>query len=123
MNSYKIGYSFERRVKNYFEERGCLVFRQGKSKFPDLIVIERPAPGNYYPNVIFVECKVNGYLNKEEKDKFEKMHDALKRHCDIMVASRKGKELILKHIYRDDHKPGWKKAERESKKAVDELRC
>lgn len=45
---YAKGYYFERRVKKHYEDLGFFVVRQGKSAFPDLIVVK---------DALFVECK------------------------------------------------------------------
>ena len=79
--SYQKGYRWERRVKAYFEGLGCVVFRQGKSRFPDLLVFsgkDRKIP------VFFVECKWNKYLSKKERDASE----VLQRFAPFSVAER-----------------------------------
>ena len=38
--NYQKGYNFERKVKRFLEKGGWVVFRQGKSSFPDLICIK-----------------------------------------------------------------------------------
>lgn len=59
--AYAKGYRWERQVKAMFEKQECLVIRQGKSRFPDLIVFTYDGP-------MFIECKVGKYLTKGEKD-------------------------------------------------------
>ena len=65
--SYRKGYRFEKEVQKWFEERGYLVFRQGKSKFPDLIAIPRK---DCCPSAArLIECKYNKKPTKEEIEK------------------------------------------------------
>jgi len=78
--SYRIGYNFELRVKRHLEKKGWLVFRQGKSKFPDLICIRVYAETFNttkitHPQVMLVECKVNKYLSKKESEEFKKLKE------------------------------------------------
>ena len=72
---YRIGYNFEMRVKKHLEKKGWLIFRQGKSKFPDLICIKpfKNLMGNIsinMPQVMLVECKVGKYISEKERDMF-----------------------------------------------------
>lgn len=53
VNKYKKEYKFERKCKKWLEMSFDLVIRQGKSKFPDLIVINKN-------QIWLVECKYNG---------------------------------------------------------------
>lgn len=85
MTPYKKGYRFERRVKKFLESQGYLVFRPGKSSFPDLIVIQpRTAI------ISLVECKVNKYLKKEEK---ERAREFRKLGLAFKVAYREGRKI------------------------------
>lgn len=70
--NYLIGYRFERRVIKTLEEEGYLVFRQGKSKFPDLIAIK---DNDGHIDVKILECKVRKYLSKEEKEEARRIHE------------------------------------------------
>ncbi len=75
--SYAIGYRFEQRVKKYMKNKGWNVLRQAKSAFPDLLCWRHKGyilEGNikndkYIYEIVFIECKCNKYLNKEEKEK------------------------------------------------------
>lgn len=58
-NKYKKGYQFERKCRKWLEMSFDLVIRQGKSKFPDLIAINKN-------QIWLVECKYNGKITKEE---------------------------------------------------------
>jgi len=80
--SYIRGYNFERRVIKHFESMGYIVIRQGKSKFPDLWVID-PVTQKAFP----CECKINKYLNKSER---EKAIELTKKGFRFRVAYRKG---------------------------------
>ena len=73
--SYAKGYRFERKVKKHFEDMGWYVVRQGKSAFPDLICIKNSGiPDIVYSNFVkFVECKMNKYLSRKEKEDFKEL--------------------------------------------------
>ena len=88
--SYRIGYNFERRVKKHFENLGYMVIRQGKSRFPDLLVIERGTT-----KIFFVECKVRGCLDVEEN---AKALDIVLDKIPFKVAYRRGKKLLIKNF-------------------------
>jgi Holliday junction resolvase len=61
---YQKGYTFEKRVQKYFEERDFFVVRSAGSKgVADLVVI-RP-----YRLPIFVQCKYGKNITTEEKMK------------------------------------------------------
>lgn len=79
---YQKGYRFEKRVQKDLEDGGFLVFRQGKSAFPDLLVFGR---GSYF----LVECKYgqNPRLSKEERARFQEM----KKKTDATMLSAYGK--------------------------------
>jgi Holliday junction resolvase len=62
LTNYEIGRNFEYRVIKYLRENGFFVVRSAKSSFPDILAV-RKSTGK----TICVECKVNGYLNHEEK--------------------------------------------------------
>jgi Holliday junction resolvase len=102
--SYRIGYRFERRVIADLKEQGWTVFRQSKSSFPDLICFKYLK--EYGTMVMFVECKVNGYLSKEEKLKAEKI--ARKLNVKFYVALRKNRNIEYKEV------KWWLKSNKES---------
>ncbi len=68
MNNKGKGIRFERQVRKYLEDKGFFVVRQASSKFPDIIAIDKI-------NVYFIECKVNKYISKEEREKFKQLYD------------------------------------------------
>lgn len=93
--NYRIGYNFENRVRKYFQVRDYLVIRSGKSSFPDLVAIK---PRSYVlsggnADVLLIECKVNGYLSKEE---IRKANEFIAQGFNFKVAFRKGKKLMFK---------------------------
>ena len=105
--SYRIGYVFERKVKKFLEdEYGDIVFRQGKSRFPDLIDITTLG------EVAFIECKVNGRLSDEEIKRALEL--TIKTKSLFLIASKNRKlrknNIILMTIgeyierYRQDKK-------------------
>ena len=75
--SYLIGYRFENRVKKHLEKEGFVVFRQGKSAFPDLICLSEDG-------TMLVECKVGKYLSKKEKERAKELAVL----CPFIVAHR-----------------------------------
>lgn len=72
--SYAKGYRFEKKVQKHFESDGWYVIRQGKSAFPDLVCI-MGVEQHWVCNVMFVECKMNKYLSKKEKEAFKKLKE------------------------------------------------
>lgn len=86
---YRRGYSFERRVIKYFESLGYYVVRQGKSKFPDLVVLMK----NKIP--LFIECKVRGYLSEWEK---REVCHLVNKGFNFQVAYREGRVLRFKVV-------------------------
>lgn len=68
------GTQFEHRVRDYFREGGFFVVRQASSAFPDLIVFKK-VKYSLGTNAMFVECKVNGNLSKEEIEKLIKLRE------------------------------------------------
>lgn len=59
------GYRFEQRVKHLLANQGFFCVRQGRSAFPDLVVITEN-------KTYLIECKVNKYISKEERRKLIK---------------------------------------------------
>jgi len=111
--SYIKGYNFQQRVKKYLEKKGFITVVRPRSKFPDITAYTRMGSQvstvithsdkqiklNVDPFIVFdIECKVNGYLNKTEKEK------ALQRlkegKCNaFFVAYRKKRKLQFKGIW------------------------
>ena len=90
---YRKGYNFERRVLKHFEKQGWYVIRQGKSRFPDLWLLK--------PNeVIPIECKVNKYLSKKEK---EQVRNLLNIGFEFYVAYRVNRKLKFDKYERDKY--------------------
>ena len=83
---YRRGYNFERRVKAHIEKMGIYVIRQGRSRFPDLICI-----GN--GEAFFVECKVDGYLSKQERSRAQEI--VKKTGCRFYVAGRVERRIVF----------------------------
>ncbi len=88
--SYKKGYNFERRVKKFLESEGYLVMRNAKSRFPDGLAVKKG-------DIFLYECKVNKYLNKEEKKKAKELMQIT--GLRFVVFYREGKKL-RKYIYK-----------------------
>jgi hypothetical protein len=114
------GKEFENKVKKYLEEQGFMVIRFDKqvdlkenklitskpkfnpftkrimvmsSGFPDFICFKREKDFN---KIIFVECKINGYLNKEEKEKASWLIYTF--NFEFFVAKKDEKEIKLVKI-------------------------
>ena len=91
---YRRGYVFEKRVQKEFEKSGFYVIRQGKSAFPDLIIIG-PQVKDGFTHVIMCECKVGKYLSKEEKLKAQGF---IKLGFPFIVASREGRKIMIEEV-------------------------
>jgi len=93
---YKRGYKFEKRVQRFYEEIGFFVVRQGKSAFPDLIVISEAFTSLHGGHsVTMIECKINGIISKQEK---ERARELIKKGFMFKVAYREGKKLLFKEV-------------------------
>jgi Holliday junction resolvase len=93
-NSRRIGYGFECRVRKHFQKLGYMVIRQGRSRFPDLVMIK---PGETF----FCECKVNKYLSMEEKAEAKKI---IEFGIPFRVAYRKNRKLLFYEIKKEERK-------------------
>ena len=93
MSSYTKGYRFEKRVQKYFEKEGWVVFRQGKSSFPDLIAIKKGV-------FCFIECKYSkkgkGYLSKEEVTRGREI--AIKTGGKFIKATNEKRKILLEEL-------------------------
>lgn len=82
MSSKSKGAEFERRTKKRLEELGFYVIRQRQpsfkfracAQFPDLIALPPLNNPERLTEPLFIECKVNKYLSKDEKQKFRDIH-------------------------------------------------
>lgn len=94
--SYLIGYRFQRHVKACLEKEHWNVIIQPRSKFPDMVMwkISKLSDDTYYPiyDVCMVECKVNKYLNKEEKEKGKELLKE-KKCSRFLIAYREKRKL------------------------------
>jgi Holliday junction resolvase len=93
--SYLKGYAFERRVKQQKEADGFVVYRQGKSAFPDLICIKRVmTPLTEWKTVVeLVECKVNeDDFSAEETERLRALRERTGARC--LLAYRATNPLI-----------------------------
>lgn len=82
--SYRKGYNFERRVKQFLEREGYLVMRNAKSRFPDGLAVRKG-------DIFLYECKVNKYLSKEEKKKAKELKKLT--GLRFVVFYREGKKI------------------------------
>lgn len=119
--SYRIGYNFQRRVVKYLEGQGFNTVVKPKSAFPDIIawttmknaegkhmlidtVLNREGKSylkKFAPFVVFaVECKVNKYLKKEEREEAVRLLNE-HRVTSFLVAHRKGRKLLFYEINND----------------------
>ena len=68
--NYLIGYRFEMRVVKYFLKYGFYVIRSPKSKgLYDLVAIPPLLDQSSYNFPYLVQCKKNGYVPKEERQR------------------------------------------------------
>lgn len=106
--SYRIGYNFQNRVKKYLQGKGWNSIAHPKSSFPDLMCWKgdssilvsqfKEEETQIRYKVIFVECKVNKYLTKEEKEKAAEIIKTMKCN-NFYVAYRKGKKLLFYEFF------------------------
>jgi Holliday junction resolvase len=81
INRRRKGDDFERKVKKHLQTKGYFTVRQSSSSFPDLIALSKN-------NIIFIECKTNKYINKQEKEQLKELN----KIGDIAIAyNNKGK--------------------------------
>jgi len=122
--SYRIGYNFQRRVVNHLKKLGFNCIVQPKSAFPDILAwrpfinengealalnVQENLDGRIsYKTILpfyvsFIECKVNKYLSKKEKDAAKLI---LKEgRCNVfLVAHRKNRKLLFQEIKLDNEK-------------------
>jgi len=120
--SYRIGYNFQRRVTKHLVSKGFNCITQPKSAFPDIIAWKPFVDGNgnalainvqetlsdktnnkvLFPFYIsFIECKVNKYLSKKEKEA-AKLILKEGRCNSFLVAYRDVKKLLFQEITLDN---------------------
>jgi len=122
--SYRIGYNFQRRVVAHLKKLGFNCIVQPKSAFPDILAwrpfinengeslalnVQENLDGRIsYKTILpfyvsFIECKVNKYLSKKEKDAAKLI---LKEgRCNtFLVAHRKNRKLLFQEITLDNEK-------------------
>jgi Holliday junction resolvase len=59
---YRLGRSFEYRVRDFYKKQGYFVIRSPQSRGPmDLVAIKKGV-------VLFIQCKINGYMQSKEKN-------------------------------------------------------
>jgi Holliday junction resolvase len=92
------GIAFERTVKKYLKEQGCLVVRQAASFFPDIIAVTPNSGKVVVGNTTFhgrfvlaVECKArDGKLSKHER---EVLIGLEKKYGTLPYFAKRGKTL------------------------------
>ncbi len=116
--SYRIGYHFQQRVVKHLKEHNFNCIVQPKSAFPDIVAwtpfisidgkalfvnaqqnlngeVSNKVLIPYY--VVLVECKVNKYLSKKEKEAAKKI--LKERRCNtFLVAYREKRKLKFQEI-------------------------
>lgn len=129
--SYRIGYHFQRRVVKHLNDKGFNCVVQPKSAFPDIIAwkpfdngqggflalnVQATIEGKSVTKMIFpyfvtmVECKVNKYLSKKEKEEATKILN--EGRCNsFMVAWRDGRKLKFQELELKNNLPVIKPAE------------
>jgi len=90
LSAYRKGRRLEYRVRDFLKSRGWWVVRQARSSFPDLVALKKDA------KPLLIECRVDGCVSKEEKEKLSEL--AGKLGAIALIASRKGKFLYWKHV-------------------------
>jgi len=120
--SYQIGYNFQRRVVKHLKDQGFSCIVQPKSAFPDILAwrpfisangdvlainVQSNLAGTITNKTVmpffvsFIECKVNKYLSKKEKEAAKLI---LKEgRCNtFLVAHRKKRKLLFYEITVDE---------------------
>ena len=93
MSAYSKGANFERRVRDYLQEIGFLVWRSAGSRTPiDIIALKAG-------EVLLVQCKLDGRLGEKDRYCLNLLADELQ--CRVMLAWREGKELRLEEVKND----------------------
>ena len=92
--AYRKGRRFEYRVKDFLEKQGFFVLRQAKSSFPDLFAIKLKRNNSY--EIKLVECRINGYINVDEKARLCNLAKRIK--AKPFIAKKSGKKLVLKKL-------------------------
>ena len=116
--SYRIEYNFQRRVVTHLKKQGFNCITQPKSAFPDILAwrpfingagdvfainVQENLSGTVTNKTVlpfyvsFIECKVNKYLSKKEKEAAKLI---LKEgRCNtFLVAHREGRKLLFQEI-------------------------
>ena len=126
--SYRIGYNFQRRVVKHLVQNGFNCVVQPKSAFPDIIAWKPfiDAAGNimslntqtiiegkisyrqFFPFFVsMVECKVNKYLSKQEKEKAKTILE--EGNCNVFViAYRNKRKLEFQEMFLENKTPKTK---------------
>ena len=89
--SYRRGYYYEWRVKNFLEKQGLIVFRCSRSKPFDLIAFDTKKGVIY-----LIECK-RGELNFPSKNQYKnqmEIYNKLKEKFNVKYVVIRGKGLI-----------------------------
>lgn len=89
INSYKKGRRFEYKVRDYLISKGFFVVRQAKSAFPDLLAINK---GICHA----IECKVNKYLSKKEKEGLAKLYKEHRIFPWLAYQKKEGRKSVIK---------------------------
>ena len=130
--SYRIGYNFQRRVVKHLKEKGFNCIVQPKSAFPDIVAwkpfedgkggslalnVQAVIEGKAIFKVLFpffvalVECKVNKYLSKKEKD--AAIQILKEGRCNtFLIAYREKRKLKFQEIELKDNIPIIKHVEK-----------
>jgi Holliday junction resolvase len=72
IRTYAKGRRLEYKIRDKYRQQGYFVIRQAKSTFPDLICIG-------YNEIVFIECKFNGYISLQEQMKIEEIEKIMSK--------------------------------------------
>lgn len=91
---YNRGRRFEYRVRDYLKRRGYYTVRSAKSgTITDLIALRDG-------KILLIQCKVDKYLKREEKEKLREAEEITKGLG--IIAYREGRKLRFRNIEGDD---------------------
>ena|SRR4030067_2673163 len=94
--NYQRGKHFEKRIMKFYEGLGYLVINRPRSKFPDLICLKSGSSGENI--VMFIECKTNNWLSKDEMLGFKKLRVDFPL-AELKVCWRKNRKIMVRDVF------------------------
>jgi len=95
---YKKGASLEYKVRDRLVQEGWIVVRSAGSKKPDLVCIRENGSSI---EVMFVECKYNGQLRTEDKDRLRTLKSRVPK-AKIVLAYKAERGVGMRELTWED---------------------